>query len=48
MIRLSWKTFLAGVALFGGMTVANTASAGEVYAAGGTNGTTQKIFGDVF
>ena len=46
MIRLSWKTFLAGVALFGGMTVANTASAGEVYAAGGTNGTTQKIFGE--
>ncbi len=45
MIRRSWKTLLAGVALFGGMTVANTASAGEVYAAGGTNGTTQQIFG---
>lgn len=46
MIRRSWRTFLAGVALFGGITVGNTVSAGEVYAAGGSNTATQQIFGD--
>lgn len=35
MIRRSWKRFLAGVALVGGLTLGNFASAGEVYNAGG-------------
>ena len=38
--------FLAGVALVGGMTVAHTASAGEVYTAEGDSATGQQIFGN--
>ncbi len=45
MIKRSWRTFLAGLALIGGMTVANTVSAGEIYTAG-TKLTTQQIFGE--
>jgi len=46
MIRRSWKTFLAGVALAGGMTVGNTVFAGEVYTAGGTEARCQQLFAD--
>ena len=45
MIWRSWRTFLAGVALVGGMTVTNTAFAGEVYTAGGNTARTPQIFG---
>jgi hypothetical protein len=44
MIKGSWKRFLAGLALVGGMTASSVAQAGEVYTAGGINDRTQQIF----
>ena len=42
MIRRSWNSFLAGVALLSGLTA--VANAGELYSAGGSNARTQQVF----
>lgn len=44
MIRRSWKSFLAGVALVGGMAAGNAAVAGDVYPAGGSNARCEQVF----
>ena len=45
MIKRSWNTVLAGVALVGGLAVLPTANAGEVYSAGGPEAC-EKVFAD--
>ncbi|APZ96307.1 porin [Fuerstiella marisgermanici] len=44
MIRRSWRSLLAGVALFGGAAAMNTASAADIYPTGGANARTQQLF----
>lgn len=46
MIRRSWSSFLAGVALAGGMAVVSTASAGEIYTAEQIDAKSQQLFAD--
>ena len=46
MIRRSWSSFLAGVALAGGMAVVSTATAGEIYTAEPLSTQSQQLFTD--
>jgi hypothetical protein len=46
MIKRSWSSFLSGVALVGGLTVASTALAGEIYTAEPISDASQQLFAD--
>ncbi|MCA9261429.1 MAG: porin [Planctomycetales bacterium] len=46
MIKRSWKTLVAGLVMFGGVSASQAVSAGEVYAAGGEDTKCQQIFAD--
>ena len=46
MIKRSWKSLIAGIALVGGLTTASVVEAGEVYSAGGAKARTEQIFAE--
>ena len=46
MIKRSWSSFLSGVALVGGLAVANTAFAGEIYNAEPISDASQQLFAE--